>query len=484
MKDTRDSEVIGQELESVQIIFPELEINAEFTACTLKLPIHLESALQIQYMDHNNEKQNNLLLTSEINNLPPLILNIYIPEGYPNNAAPIVNLGNVSSWLPAWKIKEILNNLYNIWDSFRSPVIYTYIDYVKSNSEICFGLMEDKKTLLIDSRENYNILIKEDLIEKQNIFNNTTFTCEICQSEHKGTLMTEFPECGDLFCNNCLTDYFSHIIERGEVENVHCPSFKCTKVFQKHIDALNNEAESINNLSFDKFDIEFFKEPINSEILERFLSKDLINRYKTLYYRFRMEQYRRMFPLRVAECPRNICSSIFIKKNVDSKLAICPKCNFAFCSDCFHSWHGDINSCSIYMKKLPLDVILNWLDHNGNEPQLQSIKDREIVSNIVFKYGRKIVELAVKDYIADEQFNELIQSGDAGIGQCPSCSAYIQRSEGCNKMTCSKCHTFFCNICGDKLNKNDPYEHYNNPMSSCYAKLFQGMVNDEEGLQG
>lgn len=47
-------------------------------------------------------------------------------------------------------------------------------------------------------------------------------------------------------------------------------------------------------------------------------------------------------------------------------------------------------------------------------------------------------------------------------------------------MTCSKCLVFFCILCGDRLDRNDPYEHYNNPLNPCFGKLFLGLLINEE----
>ena len=49
-----------------------------------------------------------------------------------------------------------------------------------------------------------------------------------------------------------------------------------------------------------------------------------------------------------------------------------------------------------------------------------------------------------------------------------------------HKMTCSKCLVFFCILCGDRLDRNDPYEHYNNPLNPCFGKLFLGLLINEE----
>jgi hypothetical protein len=100
--------------------------------------------------------------------------------------------------------------------------------------------------------------------------------------------------------------------------------------------------------------------------------------------------------------------------------------------------------------------------------------------------------------------------GDYG-SQCPSCKAPVQKRSGCNKMACvnGTCHVYFCfsthtlphscthshsrtpthslahvlthsrirfapsggPVCGKLLNKERPYDHFQEPSSSCFNRL-------------
>lgn len=56
----------------------------------------------------------------------------------------------------------------------------------------------------------------------------------------------------------------------------------------------------------------------------------------------------------------------------------------------------------------------------------------------------------------DKQFKKWTKSrtrkGDANCQKCPLCRVYIQRSTGCNHMTCNRCKTEFCYKCGGFYN--------------------------------
>ena len=64
--------------------------------------------------------------------------------------------------------------------------------------------------------------------------------------------------------------------------------------------------------------------------------------------------------------------------------------------------------------------------------------------------------------------------------QCPSCSASIQKIDGCNKMTCIKCRSYFCWLCMSTLSRSNPYQHFNSLNSSCFNKLFEGIDEDDD----
>lgn len=51
----------------------------------------------------------------------------------------------------------------------------------------------------------------------------------------------------------------------------------------------------------------------------------------------------------------------------------------------------------------------------------------------------------------------------------------LQKNDGCNKMTCTNCRTFFCWLCQQELSKSNPYAHYQHPTSFCANRLFEGV---------
>lgn len=55
------------------------------------------------------------------------------------------------------------------------------------------------------------------------------------------------------------------------------------------------------------------------------------------------------------------------------------------------------------------------------------------------------------------------------IAKCPKCKAPCEKIDGCNKMTCSRCNTYFCWLCREKLDGNNPYYHYEDPFSGCFG---------------
>ena len=107
-------------------------------------------------------------------------------------------------------------------------------------------------------------------------------------------------------------------------------------------------------------------------------------------------------------CPRcatltvhKIPRRLFGPRELDVKVT-CEKCNMEWCFQCHCPWHAGV-SCRQH--------------RNG---------DREFKRWIKSRNGK----------------------GDANGHHCPSCKIPIQRTTGCDHMTCSECQTHFCYSCG------------------------------------
>ncbi|XP_063166560.1 E3 ubiquitin-protein ligase RNF217 [Candoia aspera] len=81
----------------------------------------------------------------------------------------------------------------------------------------------------------------------------------------------------------------------------------------------------------------------------------------------------------------------------------CPTCQFVWCFKCHSPWHEGVN-CKEFKKGDKL------LRHWANE----------------------------------------IEHGQRNAQKCPKCKIHIQRTGGCDHMTCSQCNTNFCYRCGER----------------------------------
>ena len=130
-------------------------------------------------------------------------------------------------------------------------------------------------------------------------------------------------------------------------------------------------------------------------------------------------------------CPR--CESIVIAD--EDNFAHCTNCRYAFCSICSDDYHSN-SSCdemTAIMKKIKKSK-----DKANELKSLRYIKKR--------------------------------------ARQCPTCKIFINRSEGCNKMTCAQCRTYFCYSCGIQISG---YDHFNTtPGKKGGCKIFDEVTDD------
>eukprot|EP01024_Parvocaulis_polyphysoides_P008087 TRINITY_DN12380_c0_g1_i1.p1 TRINITY_DN12380_c0_g1~~TRINITY_DN12380_c0_g1_i1.p1 ORF type:complete len:394 (-),score=33.61 TRINITY_DN12380_c0_g1_i1:393-1523(-) len=250
-------------------------------------------------------------------------------------------------------------------------------------------------------------LLRFDLVMQQQEFNRSLHTCEVCFEDKPGSQFVRIPECGHKFCLECLQAHCEVHIQEGSLSQLRCFDSDC-------------------------------KQGFSQQVLRRIVSSEQYNRWEALSLQQALDSMQD-----VLYCPR--CEAIALE---DQNLAQCPQCLFVFCSLCRQSYHPGSECLS---KEQQLAVLKERQEHGAQASGLKAEALRRKVENLQN-------ELMSVNYVK-------LQGGKG----CPKCKFLIVKDGGCNKVTCSKCGTFMCWLCGKQI---DGYTHF---QSGC-------VLFDEAGL--
>lgn len=385
----------------------------------------------------------------ELSHLPPLTLRISLPPEYPSESPPLITLSTSPAWLPRRIIRDLQRDCARLWEEMgRDSIVYTYIDHLqqaaddafKVDREIPLRLPSDLKLALLDF----------DLKTKREIFENETFNCGICLEPKKGILCHQLLLCSHVFCIACLQDFYRSCIMEGDTDNVKCLDPNCGKV--STISVVNSEVPRKRRKQ---------DRTLNpSELLQIPIEHDLVQRYVKLKRKKILESDKNTI-----YCPRQWCQGAARSKKhpkpldpmndidelsseseddkpvpvgrtpkkdnpddipMSERLAVCEDCDFAFCSVCKKTWHGEFAKC---------------------DPRRKKELDEEEKASMTY-----------------------LQSFTT---PCPTCNAPSQKTMGCNHMICFRCRTHFCYLCASYLMPDNPYRHFNDVKSPCYMRLWE-----------
>lgn len=462
-----------EELQILKAIYgDELAIDTEKLSGTASLQIVVDEGLPVTL-----EIAATCLQTTKVNYLPGILLHFILPRNYPFEEPPTLDLK--CKIVPETKLDELKSGLLQMWLESKDQVLFSMIDYLKENVGWKVRDYVGSKIQCAEDASLYEELIEYDANEKQRVFDQSTFTCEICQCDLKGENCLKFSACDHVFCNGCLRNFFTSLIEDGSVEKVHCPAFECSK----RVLELREKYLRLDNIASEKFDFEDFKKQIMTPhikmaLLQRILNGDdgvdgvdLYNKFLTLFTDHQHALIAKMFPMRLVQCPRKSCPAMIFRENMTNRLVICRQCQYAFCNTCRKSYHSDAIDCSKKNNNrqyygVPEAALQTWIDSKPDSRERSELK---------YQYGFDLMKRVSDEYHMDQLFNNLLQDEAQDFSKCPTCDLIIQRLEGCNKMKCSSCYTFFCNLCSTFLDYDHPYDHFTDHSSPCYGKLFHGM---------
>ncbi|WWC66318.1 uncharacterized protein I206_100219 [Kwoniella pini CBS 10737] len=436
----------------------------------------------------------------QLSHLPPLVLRVLLPSVYPleeaprpiHLRAPIPGGEKAGNWLPKLKLRQIQNKLVEMWDEEKQlndegmGIIWRWWEWVGTGDFLTDLEMYNGSSLELSispllSPSTFHTMLKTyNASQIHSDFRQTAFSCSICLENRKGKSCVQMPGCGCVFCTPCLSSCWSLAITEGSLENVSCPSVSCTK--QR---ALRERGAAMDN-------------DVTADLVESVVGSSLKDRWEDV-----KEKRKAEIDPSYTICPRPSCQaavpapdvpvSITFDSRFTSKIIrlseisstatestlsseantktdstiptedrwarhrSCPKCSYSFCLYCNATWHGPHTPCAFPQTSLIVSEYLGYPE--GSEGR----------SRMEMKRGKANLERMVAKYFEDEANKSWLESKTR---PCSGCGVRVEKSHGCNHMTCGRCNSHFCYRCGDPIKPTDPYKHFNTPGKSCYQKLF------------
>ena len=79
------------------------------------------------------------------------------------------------------------------------------------------------------------ILVEYDRRQKEQLFADSFFDCEICFMSLQGSKCLKGGVCGHIHCRDCLKTHVSTKIGSGNVTKIDCPNGDCKELIPPHI---------------------------------------------------------------------------------------------------------------------------------------------------------------------------------------------------------------------------------------------------------
>jgi len=459
-QDTPDLELCAslqqEEWEVLESIYPDCVSNdSSGSRITLEIPVEFQEQRIISLVDEHaasspatdRQTQGPLIFKASglssltLSALPPLLLDILLPPSYPYGPPEIVSLHATHSWLPS--ILGLQRKLLEKWQEGEG-VLYTWVEWIRTGEfldECGLASCSTGQTVVRIShpapQQLIPLLRAYDASQELARFSQNSYACEVCLTSIKGARCILL-SCSHVFCRSCLEDFWKLCIKEGDVGRVGCPDPQCVKQ--------GREA--------------------NEEEVRRVVTEEEVQRWKWLREKRMLEKDPTLI-----HCPLSFCQHPVPKpQNVEDgsgweRLRSCSACGFSFCAYCRRTWHGPLSECKLSSSE-SLAAKYMALPEGSSERQLMERR-----------YGRANLQRLVAQFEEDEANKKWLQESTMA---CPNCQVSVEKSHGCNHMTCAKCGTHFCYRCGAKLQGSNPYVHFSTPGRACYMKLFDVHSADED----
>ncbi|KAL0108877.1 hypothetical protein PUN28_014176 [Cardiocondyla obscurior] len=439
------------EMTALSSIYDETEFfyakNEKCIRCWFSLYPKFKDKLIIKLMDSgpfDDEAVSNDCVIGLVEHLPPIKLYIFFPDTYPSKTLPTFNISSV--WLTPWEMSFICQKFDELWEENQgNEIVFLWLNFLQNDLFNFLNISEfldisflhsiyisrDKALLRLAElsdprvrRESIfklslnikNLLISYNERQHKTQFDENFYTCYICFEKCSGLNSIELENCQHIYCKSCMEKYIRiNIVDYISV--ISCPTVDCK---------YNISANDIKTLC-----------------------PNLFLHYEEMMLRLTLDTMED-----VVHCPRISCQYPVIR-DLNDDAPICPQCFYCFCIYCHKAYHGQA------LCKMPSNDIMKLVEKYKNSSNVEK-------KMLEKKYGRRQIQ-SIETYLTTEYLQDNTKS-------CPKCHSLISKIDGCNKMTCKHCKSFFCWLCNEQIYG---YDHFNNVDSPCYGSLFEGTeLND------
>ncbi|EJD55432.1 hypothetical protein AURDEDRAFT_78542 [Auricularia subglabra TFB-10046 SS5] len=422
-----------QELEVLQAIYPQAVRIVSPREMKLEVPVDLGSTVSVRVVYLTGAAAAGAA-SVQLSHLPPLLLSFKLPASYPMTSPPTLeSVYSTHDWLAVTAAAEAKERLCAMWSPGEEGVLDAWVEWIRSGQMLHDLGLQCGEEILIRHPAPHLLtprLVEYDTSIASEEFANTAYTCAICMTSLKGARCVRL-SCSHVFCHSCLKDYWTLSITEGNVAAVGCAEPECVK---RGVEA-------------------------KAEEVRRVVADELVDRWHWLLLKREADRDPTIIACPMQTCQRPVPRTQGMDEDATgwSRFRQCQSCGFSFCSFCKRTWHGPVAACAA---NTSLAIVTEYMALPEGSPESRLMEVR---------YGKRNLQRLVAAY-KEEQANK--QYFEMSTRACPGCSTKIQKSMGCNHMTCARCGTHFCYLCSEKLLAANPYLHFSTMGRGCYNKLF------------
>ncbi|CAM9336014.1 unnamed protein product [Phaeothamnion confervicola] len=314
---------------------------------------------------------------------------------------------------------------------------------------VCLSAGDDAHTLVMG-------VIRHSMACERRDFQRTFHKCGVCLAEKLGSEFVRLAGCGHHFCRECISEFVHIHIAEGSVLDIKCPEPSCRALLPPAV-----VCEAVTAEEFERWEHLVLQRSLDAmpDLVVSGLFLESRRKSFSIKYamwtpiilpappRSRRCRHRRHCrcsarPLDAAAtarpqyCPR--CENAVVEQA--SHLALCPKCHYAFCGLCRGSYHpGQCMTAEDRIKMLEARAG----DGGGRKG------DGAVVAAAARQQELQLLIAEAKN----------LQKAMSCSKPCPSCKMGIEKTEGCNKVHCTSCHSYMCYACGADITEPG-YDHF------------------------